>query len=108
MDRTTGTLTCKATFPNPDGGLYSGVQGTVVIPFDVQDVMVVPQNAVVRLQSKSLVYKVGADSCAYSTIVETVNFSSERDLIVTKGLEVGDVIVTEGANNLVEGQRVLF
>ena len=108
VDRTTGTLTCKATFPNPDGGLYSGVQGTVVIPFDVQDVMVVPQNAVVRLQSKSLVYKVGADSCAYSTIVETVNFSSERDLIVTKGLEIGDVIVTEGANNLVEGQRVLF
>ena len=108
VDRTTGTLTCKATFPNPDGGLYSGIQGTVVIPFNAKDVMVVPQNAVVRLQSKSLVYKVGADSCAYSTIVETVNFSSERDLIVTKGLEVGDVIVTEGANNLVEGQQVLF
>ena len=108
VDRMTGTLTCKATFPNPDGGLYSGVQGTVVIPFDVQDVMVVPQNAVVRLQSKSLVYKVGADSCAYSAIVETVNINAERDLIVTNGLEVGDVIVTEGANNLVEGQRVLF
>ena len=108
VDRTTGTLTCKATFPNPDGGLYSGVQGTVVIPFDVQDVMVVPQNAVVRLQSKSLVYKVGADSCAYSAIVETVNINAERDLIVTNGLEVGDVIVTEGANNLVEGQRVIF
>ena len=108
VDRTTGTLTCKATFPNPDGGLYSGVQGTVVIPFDVQGVMVVPQNAIVRLQNKSLAYKVGADSCAYSTIVETVGFSSGRDLVVTKGLEVGDVIVTEGANNLVEGQRVLF
>ena len=108
VDRTTGTLTCKATFPNPDGGLYSGVQGTVVIPFDVKDVMVVPQNAVVRLQSKSLVYKVGADSCAYSTIVETVSFSSSRDLVVTSGLEVGDVIVTEGANNLVEGQQVIF
>ena len=108
VDRTTGALTCKATFPNPNGVLYSGIQGTVVIPFHVQDVMVVPQNAVVRLQSKSLVYKVGADSCAYSTLVETVGFSSERDLVVTKGLEVGDVIVTEGANNLVEGQRVLF
>ena len=108
VDRTTGALTCKATFPNPDGTLYSGIQGTVVIPFDVKDVMVVPQNAVVRLQSKSLVYKVAADSCAYSAIVETVSFGSERDLVVTKGLEVGDVIVTEGANNLVEGQRVLF
>ena len=108
VDRTTGALTCKATFPNPDGGLYSGVQGTVVIPYAVSDVMVVPQHAIVRLQNKSLAYKVGADSCAYSTIVETVGFSSDRDLVVTKGLEVGDVIVTEGANNLVEGQRVLF
>ena len=108
VDRTTGALTCKATFPNPNGVLYSGIQGTVVIPFDVKDVMVVPQNAIVRLQNKSLAYKVGADSCAYSAIVETVSFGSERDLVVTKGLEVGDVIVTEGANNLVEGQRVLF
>lgn len=108
VDRTTGALTCKATFPNPNGVLYSGIQGTVVVPIEIKEVMVVPQNAVVRLQSKSLVYKVAADSCAYSTIVETVGISSERDLVVTKGLEVGDVIVTEGANNLVEGQRVLF
>lgn len=108
VDKTTGALTCKATFPNPDGVLYSGVQGTVVIPIEVKDVMVVPQNAIVRLQNKSLAYKVGPDSCAYSTIVETAGISSDRDLVVTKGLEVGDVIVTEGANNLYEGQRVLF
>lgn len=108
VDRTTGALTCKATFPNPNGVLYSGTQGTVVIPFDVKGVIVVPQNAIVRLQNKSLAYKVAADSCAYSVIVETVGIGSERDLVVTKGLNVGDVIVTEGANNLVEGQRVLF
>lgn len=108
VDRTTGTLTCKATFPNPDGGLYSGIQGTVVIPYTAKDVMVIPQNAVVRLQSKSLVYKVGADSCAYSAIVETVGISSGRDLVITSGVEVGDVIVTEGANNVYEGQRVIF
>ena len=108
VDRTTGALTCKATFPNPNGVLYSGIQGTVVIPFDVKDVMIVPQNAVVRLQDKSLVYKVGPDSCAYSAIVSTVGISSGRDLVVTSGLEVGDVIVTEGANNVTEGQQVLF
>ena len=108
VDRTTGALTCKATFPNPNGVLYSGVQGTVVLPIDVKEVMVVPQNAIVRLQNKSLAYKVGPDSCVTSVIVKTANISSERDLVVTEGLEVGDVIVTEGANNLVEGQRVLF
>lgn len=108
VDRTTGTLTCKATFPNPDGGLYSGVQGTVVVPIEEKDVIVIPQQAVVRLQNKSLVYKVGEDNCAYSTIVTTVGISSERDLVVTSGLEVGDVIVTEGANNVYEGQMVIF
>ena len=108
VDRATGSLACKATFPNPDGGLYSGVQGTVVIPIREENVMVVPQNAVVRLQDKSLVYKVGPDSCAYSAIVTTVGISSERDIVIASGLEVGDVIVTEGANNVVEGQRVLY
>lgn len=108
VDRTTGALTCKATFPNPNGILYSGVQGTVVLPIDVKDVMVVPQNAIVRLQNKSLAYKVGPDSCVTSVIVETAGISSDRDLVVTKGLEVGDVIVTVGANNLVENQRVIF
>lgn len=108
VDRTTGALTCKATFPNPNGILYSGVQGTVVLPIDVKGVMVVPQNAIVRLQNKSLAYKVGPDSCVTSVIVKTANISSDRDLVVTEGLEVGDEIVTVGANNLVEGQRVIF
>ena len=108
VDRTTGSVTCKATFPNPDGILYSGIQGTVVIPIEIKDVMVVPQNAVVRLQDKSLVYKVGPDSCAYSTIVTTIGYSNDRNLVITSGLEVGDVIVTDGANNVVEGQKVLF
>ena len=108
VDRATGALTCKATFPNPEGTLYSGIQGTVVIPIAISNVMVVPQNAIVRLQDKSLVYKVAPDSCAYSAIVTTVGFSNDRNLVITSGLEVGDVIVTEGANNVMEGQRVLF
>ncbi len=108
VDKATGSISCKATFPNPDGILYSGIQGTVVLPIDIKDVIIVPQNAVVRLQDKSLVYKVGADSCAYSTIVTAVGFSNGRNIAITSGLEVGDVIVTEGANNVVEGQKVLF
>ena len=108
VNAATGSLTAKVSFPNPDGHLYSGIQGTVMMKFAEQNVFVIPQHAVVRLQDKSLVYKVAPDSCAYSVIVTTENFSSERDLVVTSGLEVGDVIVTEGANNVVEGQRVLF
>ena len=108
VNATTGSLACKATFPNPDGILYSGIQGTVVLSFHQRDVMVVPQNAVVRLQDKSLVYKVKADSTATAVTVTTADVGNGKDLVVLEGLNVGDRIVTVGANNLQEGQRVLF
>ena len=108
VNATTGSLACKATFPNPDGLLYSGIQGTVVVPYSLHDVMVIPQAAVVRLQDKSLVYKVKADSTATAVTVMTTDIGNGKDLVVTEGLNVGDRIVTVGANNVQEGQRVLF
>lgn len=108
VNTTTGTIAVKATFPNPEGALYSGIQGTVVIPFDEKDVMVIPQVAVVKLQDKQLVYKVQADSTATSVEVTTEGAGNGEDYIVTSGLQVGDRIVTVGANNVHEGQQVLF
>ena len=108
VDAATGSLACKASFPNPEGHLYSGVQGTVVLPVSRKGVMVIPQNAVVRLQDKSLVYKVQPDSTATAVSVVTTNTGNGKDVIVTEGLNVGDRIVTEGANNVQEGQKVLF
>ena len=54
VNASTGSLTSKVSFPNPDGHLYSGIQGTVVMNFAEKDVIVIPQNAVVRLQDKTL------------------------------------------------------
>lgn len=108
VNATTGSLACKATFPNPDGVLYSGIQGTVVLPYSHHDVMVIPQTAVVRLQDKSLVYKVKGDSTAAAVTVMTTDVGNGKDVIVVEGLNVGDRIVTVGANNVQEGQRVLF
>ena len=108
VDASTGSLSCKASFPNPDGHLYSGVQGTVVLPYSQKDVMVIPQTAVVRLQDKSLVYKVKPDSTATAIAVTYTDAGNGKDFIVTSGLNVGEKIVTVGANNLQEGQKVLF
>ena len=108
VDAATGSLGAKASFPNPEGHLFSGVQGTVVLPFQQKDVIVIPQNAVVRLQDKSLVYKVKPDSTAMAVTVTTTTAGNGKDVIVLDGLNVGDKIVTEGANNVQEGQKVLF
>ena len=108
VDATTGTLACKASFPNPDGHLFSGIQGTVVLPLSRQDVIVIPQAVVLRLQDKALVYKVKADSTATAVTITYADAGNGKDFIVTSGLNVGDRIVTVGANNLQEGQQVLF
>jgi len=104
----TGSLTSKVSFPNPDGHLYSGIQGTIVMPFAEESVIVVPQYAVVRLQDKEQVYKVKADSTATAVEVTTEDTGNGKDFIVTSGLNEGDLIVTTGANNVAEGQKVLF
>ena len=108
VNATTGTISCKATFPNPDGQLFSGIQGTVVMPYAVTDAMVIPQTAVVKLQSKQQVYKVKADSTATAVEVKTEDIGNGQDFIVTSGLNVGDEIITIGSNNVQEGQKVLF
>jgi membrane fusion protein (multidrug efflux system) len=54
------------------------------------------------------VYKVKADSTATAVTVMTTDIGNGKDLVVTEGLNVGDRIVTVGANNVQEGQRVLF
>lgn len=108
VNATTGTIAAKATFPNPTGLLYSGIQGTVVIPNDMKDVIVIPQVAVVKLQDRQQVYKVLADSTATAVEVTTEDVYNGKDYIVTSGLKVGDKIVTVGANNVHEGQKVLF
>ena len=108
VDAATGSLGCKASFPNPEGHLFSGIQGTLILPLSEQNVIVIPQNAVVRLQDKSLVYKVKADSTATAVDVTIADTGNGKDFIITSGLNVGDKIVTTGANNVTEGMKVLF
>ena len=108
VNASTGSLTIKVSFPNPEGHLYSGIQGSVVMNFAESGVIVIPQNAVVRLQDKSLVYKVQADSTATAIDVTTEDTGNGKDFIITSGLNPGDRIVTTGANNVTEGMKVLF
>ena len=108
VNAATGSLTIKVSFPNPNGHLYSGIQGSVVMNFAEKGVMVIPQNAVVRLQDKSIVYKVKADSTATAADVTTTDMGNGKDFIINSGLKPGDRIVTTGANNVTEGMRVIY
>lgn len=108
VDAMTGAVVCKAEFPNPNGELASGISGTVVYPVEYQNVKIIPNTAVTRLQDKMLVYVVQPDSTVKSTLIEVESIDDGKQLIVKEGLANGDVIVASGVNKLADGMKVLF
>ena len=108
VDQQTGSVTCYATFPNPKGELFSGMQGSVVMPIEWENVMLVPLTSIVRIQNKALVYKVGADSLATSAIVEIEELGDGERAVIQSGAEAGEIIVAKGAANVHENGRVIW
>ena len=105
IDRSTGTVSLRAVFPNKDGLLHSGGAGNVVIPVRKTGALVVPQGATFEIQDKRYVYKV-VDGKAQSSEVQVTRVDGGREFIVDKGLAPGDVIVAEGVGLLREGTPV--
>ena len=105
INTSTGTAQVRATFPNASHLLHSGANGNVEVPVYYKDVIVIPQAATFELQDKVLVYKV-VDGKAQSANIEVAPNNNGTELIVTQGLNVGDVIIAEGAGLVREGTPV--
>lgn len=58
VDASTGTVTLRAVFPNPDHTLRSGGMGNVRLPYEKKGCIVIPQTATYEVQDKVFVYKV--------------------------------------------------
>ena len=105
INTSTGTAQVRATFPNASHLLHSGANGNVEVPVYYKDVIVIPQAATFELQDKVLVYKV-VDGKAQSANIEVAPNNNGTEYIVTQGLNVGDVIIAEGAGLVREGTPV--
>lgn len=105
VDRMTGTVSLRAVFPNPDGVLFSGTSGNVVITSSRQDVMVIPQTATFEVQDQVYVYKL-QDGRASSAPVRVTRVNGGQEYIVEEGIAAGDSIIVEGAGMLKEGTQV--
>ena len=64
-----------------------------------------PQEATYELQNKVFVYRV-VNGLTKATPVEVHRQNNGREYIISKGLNVGDTIVAEGAGLLKEGIKL--
>ena len=105
ISESTGSVSIRAVFSNRNHLLRNGGSGTIIIPTTLKDCMVIPQSATYELQDRIFVYKV-VDGKASSTEIHIAPQNNGVEYIVTDGLDVGDVIVAEGAGLIKEGTPI--
>lgn len=107
VDTTTGTVTLRAQFPNPDGLLLPGMYVNAVFDQAIDpSAILVPQAAVQRdFDNASYVMVVGPDG---KVLRKNVSADQSRGayFVVTKGLAKGDKVIVQGLGNLREGMPV--
>lgn len=99
IDPQTGAVTVRAVFPNPQQLLRSGGSGNILLPYEKNGCIVIPQTATYELQDKIFVYKV-VDGKTKSTQISVFAINDGKDYIVESGLNVGDIIISKGAGLL--------
>jgi len=106
LDLTTGTLKIYVSFPNPDMLLRPGLFGRVRVPLeDKPDALLVPQKAVQEMQGVQTVLVVGPNNkVALRTV--TLGERYKNYFIVTEGVQAGDLVVVEGLQKAIPGQKV--
>ena len=105
VDASTGAVSLRAVFPNPQHLLRNGGTGTVVVSTVRDNVIVIPQTATFELQNKVFVYSV-VDGKTRQTEIEVAPLDDGKTYIVESGLKEGDTIIAEGAGLLKEGMEI--
>ena len=105
ISENTGAVSLRAAFNNRNHLLRNGGSGTIIIPTTINNCIVIPQAATYELQDRVFVYKV-VDGKASATEIRVAPQNNGKEYIVTGGLEVGDIIVAEGAGLIKEGTPI--
>ena len=106
IDETTGTITMRATFPNPDDSLIQGDFGRVILYSKLKDsVPVVPQIATMENQEGRYVYILDKDNKPMMSYIKTMG-EIDGKWIVTSGVQKGDRIITGGLQKVIPGNPV--
>lgn len=106
VDPTTDTIKLKAAFDNKDRRLWPGQFARVSLRLTtIPHAAVIPGQAVQTGQDGQFVFVVKDDSTVMQQPI-TVGQRVNEDVVVEKGLQPGQVVVTEGQLRLEQGTRV--
>jgi membrane fusion protein (multidrug efflux system) len=102
----TGSVSVRATFPNPGNVVRSGSSGVVRIPRTVDSAILVPQKATYEVQGKKFVYVVESTGTVRSSEIKVMENNNGQYFVVQQGVKPGERIVLEGVASLKEGAAI--
>ncbi|MFD1294374.1 efflux RND transporter periplasmic adaptor subunit [Lutibacter holmesii] len=106
IDQSTGSASIRASFSNKGGILRSGGTASVILPYAIDNCLLIPQSATFEIQDKVFVYTVNKDSKVSTTEIEIFSLNNGSQYAVTKGLKSGDKIVVEGISSIRNGSTI--
>ena len=106
IDQSTGTIKLKASFPNVDNSLFPNqfVNARLLVN-TIQNATLIPAAGLQRSQQGAFVYVVKPDKTVEMRPV-TVQATQGEVIAISKGLQVGDLVVTDGVDKLQQGAHV--
>ena len=107
IDQATGSVQLIATFQNPQKLLKSGGTGTIIIPRQENNAIIIPQSCVSEVQNKKFVYLVDKDNKVKYTEIKVDPQNDGQNYIVTEGLKAGDKFVSNGITKLTDGMEIV-
>jgi membrane fusion protein, multidrug efflux system len=99
VNTSTGTVSFRARFPNPNRILANGNSGTIRVPKTYENVPVIPEASTFEQQGKVYVYKVQGDTLAVTRAIG-ITARVENLIIVASGIKEGEKIVAQGVGKL--------
>ncbi|PKR79514.1 efflux transporter periplasmic adaptor subunit [Brumimicrobium salinarum] len=102
VNRSTGSISLRASFPNSSEVMRSGNTGTIQLKESKRGVILVPQESIITIQDRKFVYTIDENDRARMEPIE-INGVSEENYIISKGLKPGDKIILTGFHKVEEG-----
>jgi multidrug efflux system membrane fusion protein len=107
IDQTSGTVRFKAVFENADLSLFPNQFVNARLLIDTKrQTLIVPAAAIQRSPASSFVYRVKKDNSVEVRNVVT-SITEGDEVAVDRGLDAGDVVVTDGIDKLEQGSKVV-
>jgi membrane fusion protein (multidrug efflux system) len=106
IDQETGTYTVDAAFPNPERFLLPGQFARVRAIYEtLENVVVIPKQAISELQSLFRVYVVNSSNVVEAKEVR-LGPETGTDVVIESGLEAGETVIVEGLQKVRPGMTV--